>query len=472
MRKNSLSIFSLVFLAACAVGPDYRRPAIDMPVSPNTKETKEAIADFVAHKWWNVFNDSTLNKLEEQALKHNCDLKQAIANVEMARAAAGVAFADLMPTAGISGKGDKSFSSTKGRAYVPGSGISRSSTDFLGTAGVSYEIDFFGKYRRANEAARANLLSSKAAKEAVLLSVTTEIAKAYFQLRALDAKLAIAQRTLQTRQRTCNVYKSRFKNGYCTELDCLRVEAEKASINTVLLDLESAVAKVETAISVLIGASPREMIVRKTASDQAIERLRIPSSVPQGIPSDLLERRPDVLQAEGQLIAANARIGEAKAAYFPSISLTGAFGFESKSLSNLFSGGADMWNFNGGFSLPIFTAGKISNLNDAAKANYLKMLAGYEKSIQIAFKETLDALVANRKNREIVVSRTRQVNALKKGYHIAKKQKEAGLIGLLDLLDVERGLLAAEMELVGALQNQLNAVVDLCKALGGGWSAS
>jgi multidrug efflux system outer membrane protein len=255
-------------------------------------------------------------------------------------------------------------------------------------------------------------------------------------------------------------------------LDCLRVEAEKDSVNTVLLDLESALLKVETALSVLIGASPREMINRKTDTDLAIEKLRIPADVPGEIPSDILERRPDIMQAEGQLIAANARIGVAKAAYFPSLSLTGAFGFESKSLAKLFGGKSDMWNLGAGLLLPIFTGGKIKNLNRAAKADYAKMLAAYEKSIQTAFKETLDSLIANRKSREIVLSRTRQVNALKKGYRIAKKQKESGLIGLLDLLDVERGLLSAEMELVGALQNRLNAVVDLCKALGGGWNAS
>jgi multidrug efflux system outer membrane protein len=244
-----------------------------------------------------------------------------------------------------------------------------------------------------------------------------------------------------------------------------------SSVKTTVLGLESSLAKVENALSVLIGASPREMISRKTGKDQAIEKLRIPSSVPQGIPSDILTRRPDVLQAEGKLIAANAKIGEARAAYFPSISLTGAFGFESASLSNLFGNGSNMWSFGGGISLPIFSGGKIDAANKVAEANHRKILAEYEKSIQTAFRETLDALISNRKNREIVVSRTRQVNSLKRSYAIAKKQKEAGLIGLLDLLDVERGLLTTEMELVRALQDQLNAAVDLCKALGGGWRA-
>jgi multidrug efflux system outer membrane protein len=466
--KNAITLAPLIFLLACEVGPDYRPPKINMP---NLSDQQD-IAEFATKKWWNVFSDFTLIKLEERALKHNSDLKQAIANIDIAREAAEVAAADLLPSLGVSGEESSAFISKRGKNYIPGLSQKRSTTDYLGAASVSYEIDFFGKYRKANEAARANLLSTRAAKESVLLSVTSEVAKTYFLLRALDAKLAIAKRTLRARQEACAVYKSRFKNGYCTELDYLRVESEMSSVKTVVLDLESSLAKVETALSVLIGASPREIVVQKTSKSQAIEKLRIPSSVPKGIPSDILARRPDVLQAEGQLMAANAKIGEAGAACFPSISLTGIFGFESNSLTQLFNSGSDMWNFNGKFSLPLFSGGKISALNNAAKANYRKMAAAYEKTIQIAFKETLDALVSNRKSREIVISRTRQVNSLKRGYCIAKKQKDSGLIGLLDLLDVERGLLSAEMELVGALQNQLNAVVDLCKALGGGWKVS
>jgi multidrug efflux system outer membrane protein len=285
----------------------------------------------------------------------------------------------------------------------------------------------------------------------------------------LDAKSAIARRTLKARREACDIYRSRFKNGYCTELDCLRVDSEMSSVKTTVLDLELATSKVETALGVLIGASPREMVGRKTAKNTAIEKLRIPCAVPKGIPSDILARRPDLAQAEGQLVAANAKIGEARAAYFPSISLTGAFGTEASHLHDLFIGGSDTWNLAGKLSLPILVGGKIFAAEDAAEANYRKAEAAYVKIVQTAFKETLDALVANRKNREIVTSRTRQVNSLKKSYSIAKKQKDFGLIGLLDLLDVERGLLSAEMEMVGALQNRLNAVVDLCKALGGGW---
>ncbi|MDR2724193.1 MAG: efflux transporter outer membrane subunit [Holosporaceae bacterium] len=461
-------IILLTLLTGCEVGPSYKRPEIQTP----DLDAKEEVAEYICDKWWRVFSDSTLNKLEEQALEHNADLKQAIENVEIAREIAGIALADLLPTVGVSGAGNSTFVSQRGKSYVPSPAAKRTVTGYSGSAGLSYEIDFFGKYRRAHEATRANLLSTRAAKESVLLTVTAEVAKAYFQLRALDAKLAIANRTLKTRQKTCEVYKSRFKNGYCTEFDYLRVQSEMSSVKTTVLDLESAIARIENALSMLVGTSPSEMIVRKTAKDQAIEKLRIPSQVPNGIPSDILARRPDILMAEGQLMAANARIGEARAAHYPSISLTGIFGFESKSLATLFNTGSDMWNFNSGISLPIFSGGKIKAANKIAEANYRKMLIAYEGSIKTAFRETLDALVANRKNREMVISRTRQVNSLKKSYDIAKKQKDSGLIGLLDLLDVERGLLSAEMELVSALQNQLNAVVDLCKALGGGWNAS
>ena len=242
------------------------------------------------------------------------------------------------------------------------------------------------------------------------------------------------------------------------------------SVKATVISLEEALAKAETAMSVLLGCSPREiMIGRPNSPDQALEKLKISGKIPEGIPSDILNRRPDLLRAEGVLIAANAKIGEAKAAFFPSISLTGAFGFESLKLGKLFTPGSDMWTFGGNFNLPIFTGGKLTSMSEAAKANYRAALASYEKTVQVAFKETLDALVSSRKSQEIVVTRNRQVNALKRSYDIARKQKEAGLIGLIDLLDVERSLLSCEMDLATALQNQLNSIVDLCKALGGGW---
>lgn len=466
MRKLFLAM-PILILAGCEVGPDYERPKLAMP----QLNEKEDLSIFKTEKWWSVFNIKTLDRLEEQALKNNSDLKQAIANIDMARAAAGIAQGDLLPQIAVTGEGTKAYISKNGKNYMPGLTQKRNSTDYLGAAGISYELDFFGKYRRATEAARAELLATRAAKDAIWLAVTSQVAKNYFLIRTLDAKLAIARRTYNSRLQTYNVYKSRFSSGYCTELDYLRIESEMDSVKATVLSLEEALAKAETSMSVLLGCNPREIMSRKTTPDQALERLRVPSKIPSGIPSDILSRRPDLLQAEGMLIAANAKIGEAKAAFFPSISLTGAFGYESLKLGHLFNSDSGMWTFNGGLNLPIFTGEKLTSMSEAAQANYRAALARYEKTVAVAFKEALDALVSTRKTKEIVVARNRQVNALKRSYDIARKQKDAGLIGLIDLLDVERGLLACEMDLATALQNQLNAVVDLCKAFGGGWKS-
>ena len=242
------------------------------------------------------------------------------------------------------------------------------------------------------------------------------------------------------------------------------------SVKSTVLDLESAAAKIENALSVLIGTSPKNMITRKTSRASTLESLKIPTTLPSGLPSNLLARRPDVVAAEGQLIAANANIGQAIAANFPSFSLTGAFGFEGASLGHVFTPSTEMWNLNQTISLPLFAGGRIEGMTEVAKARYKKALAIYEKTVLTAFRETLDALITAKKSSEIVATRSRQVESLKKSYHIALTQKESGLIGLLDLLDVERGLLSTEMELTNALQNKLNAIVDLCKSLGGGWN--
>ncbi|GHT92549.1 RND transporter [Alphaproteobacteria bacterium] len=456
----------ILLLAGCEVGPDYEAPKLDLP--PTDKKSNQMAVDvqkFMSQKWWTVFNDVSLDKLEKMAIARNASIKQAIESINEARALAGVSEAEFLPTIGMKGTVDKVHPSHKTAA-----GAKVDTLDYLGSASVSYEVDFFGKYQRANEAARANLLSSRAAKEVVMLTVTADVAKSYFNIRALDAKLAIARRTLQAREESYQVYKSRFSNGYCTELDYLRLEAEVASVKTIVLGLESDLEKAELALSILIGNSPREFMSKKITRGSSLEKLRIPSDVPNGIPSDLIARRPDIVQAEGKLIAANAHIGEAMAAHFPSISLTTAFGFESKSLTSLFSDNSDMFKLGGAISLPIFSGGKIAALQEVAEIRYRKALLEYTGAVKIAFREVLDSLVSRRQNGEIVVSRTRQVNALKKSYSIALAQKESGLVSLLELLDVERNLLSAEMELVGALQSNLNAVVDLCKALGGGWT--
>lgn len=463
LKLSRILPLPLILLTSCEVGPKYVRPKTNMP-----KLMKVEIEKFMTEHWWTIFDDSVLTQLEEKALKNNYDLKMAVERIEMAMADSDAAFGDLLPTVGAGAAGAKKrISETSNDYKIPGQ--PRSFRSYDAKLQASYELDFFGRYRSASDAARATLLSTKAARQVVLLTVTSQVAKTYFMVRALEAKLQIARRTLNTRQQTYNVYDNRYRSGYCTQLDFLRVKSELYSVKTAVLNLEKALSLAETSLSLLAGCSPREMQGWKLKDTRAIDRLKSDVAIPAGIPSDILSRRPDVVSAEGQLMAANAKIGEAMAAHFPSFSLTGALGFESKMLTSVFTPLSDTLQFGGGISLPLFAGGKIEAMTKKAKAAYRMQLANYQKTVQTAFKESLDALTEYHQDSEIVKSRKMQVEALRKSYSIASQQKNIGMIDLIDLLDVERGLLAAEIELVEAQFNKLSAIADVCRAFGGGW---
>lgn len=461
------SFATLFLLSGCNVGPTYVRPKLVIP--KGTSKADVEVKAFLVDGWWRIFKDPVLDNLERQALKNNSDIKIAVANIDEAAALLKVAGADNFPEIGLGATGAQagivktknSDGTVKTRSYSYGA-----------NATAKYEFDFFGKYYNGDEAAKANLLAQRANKEVVLLTVTSNVAKTYFSIRAYDAKLAIARRTLKTRQESYQVYKSRFKSGYCTELDYLRVKAEMDAVQSQILGLESAIAKAENALSIFIGTSPRDMVHRVTDKSTSIEKLRIPTVIPTELPSNLLMRRPDVVMAEQNLISANARVGEAVAANFPSFSLTGMFGFSGASMGQVFTPATQVWQLAQGFSMPIFTGFKLEGQGEAAKARYRIAEVMFKKSVSGAFRETLDVLIDVKKSSEIVESRGKEVESYQRSFQIASKQKESGLIGLLDLLDVERGLLNKEMELTDALLNQLDALVDLCKALGGGWCSN
>ncbi len=446
MKKIILCLAVFAFLGGCTMGKDYVKPETELPEGSG--------ADFSAYSsgtWWESFNDSALNGLVEKALKYNQDLKLAIARVDEARAVAGIADSSRMPSVGLS---------------ADGADLSNQESYSAGL-GISYELDLWGKYKRLSESKRAQLLASQANKDAVVIALTADVAKAYFALRSNDSQLAIAQRTLEARKETVEIYQKRLKEGLISNLDLQRVTAEMYSVETNVQGLKKAIGENETALAVLIGANPREIVDGKIERGKELENITVIPEVPEGVPSNLLERRPDIMQAEEQLISANAEIGAARAAYFPSITLTAGAGYASSALSSLFSNG--IWNFAGSLAQPIFQGGKLKEQEKQAQAQYDQMLATYNKTIQSAFKETLDALNANKINRETVISTGNQKDSLQKAYTIALKQKDAGLIGLLDVLDAERNLLSAELSYAKAMQNQLDAVVDVCKALGGGW---
>lgn len=444
-----------LFAGGCMLGPNYTKPESQLPAA-----SQEDFSIFTSAKWWEVFNDPVLNKMEEEALAYNKDLQVAIARVDEARANVGIATADQLPSLSAAGE--------TGRAgNAQGSGQTQSTANAV----VSFELDLWGKYRRLSEAARAQLLSSEANRDTVRLALTADVARNYFSLLALDEQFAIASRTLEARKENVRIYESRYKNGYCTEVDLKRVQASMSSVEAQQRELKLKIAQTETALSVLLGRSPRAIAEEGVERGKDLSSITLVPEVPEGLPSDLLTRRPDVRQAEGQLIAANANIGAARAAYFPSIPLTASAGYASSALSDLFAGGSSgVWNLTGQVLAPIFEGGKIRAQNKAAEAQYRQMLATYEKTVQGAFKEALDALAANRINREVFDSYQQQTQAMQRSYDLTKKQEAAGLIGVTDLLDVESNLLSAEMSLSTARLNELNAVVTLCQALGGGWT--
>lgn len=458
MKFNQISalLAACVLAGGCMMGPNYRKPQVDLP-----EETASAdYSVFTTVKWWEAFNDPILNQMEEEALQYNKDLRVAMARVDEARANVGVAVADQLPGLSVAGE--------TGRA-----GNARGSGQTQSTAGavVSFELDLWGKYRRLSEAARAQLLASEANRDNVRLALTANVARGYFSLRALDEQLNIATRTLQTRQESVRVYQSRYENGYCTEVDLRRIEASMASVQAQQQELKLSIEKAETALTVLLGRNPRAMVQDGVERGQSLAAMTLVPDVPEGLPSDLLARRPDVRQAEGQLMAANANIGAARAAYFPSIPLTASAGYASAALNQLFTGGQQgVWALAAKVTGPIFAGGKIRSQNKAVKAKYVQMLATYEKTVQGAFKEALDAIAANKINRDVFDSYQQQTRAMRRSYDLTKKQEKAGLIDVTDLLNVESTLLSAEMSESSARLNELNSVVTLCQALGGGWN--
>lgn len=454
-KKLNLSILCAVLLAGCALGPNYKRPKLDLPDT----QTGEDYSVFQKYEWWEMFQDENLNKLEKEALQYNRDLRQALARVDQARAGVTNAVANQLPVIGLQGGSGRA-----GNYYGSGQ------TPSTGTVVASFEIDLWGKYRRLSEAARAQLLSTMTAKDTVLLSLTSQVAAGYFTLRMLDAQLEITNKTLETRQESVRIYTSRYQAGVIAEVDLRRVEADMYSVAASAKELEQQVYTAETALAVLVGRSPREMMQDPIARSGHLRDVVVLPQVPQGLPSQFLANRPDVRSAEGQLIAANARIGVARASYFPDISLTGAAGYASNDLRQLFRSQTGIWAFAGSVTQPIFAGGSIIAQNRAAKAQYEEMLAVYEKTVQTAFKETLDALNANRLNRETFEIRLQQTKALRRSYELTRKQEDAGLIGVMELLDVERNLLQAEMALAQARQTELVGLVNLSKALGGGWN--
>lgn len=467
--KNILSILLLVLVASgCAVGPDYRRPESALPESWGAEEADtERLTT-----WWRNFDDPVLVALIDASLAHNNDLKVAAANVEAAAAALQLARADYLPTVNANVSGVRASASEQ--SAVPGP--SSPYTEYRAGAVVNYEFDIWGRVRRANEAAIAELNRDVAVRDAVRASIAANVARAYFQARALDRQIELLEDLYQTRRDNQALQKTRLDAGFISAYDFEQARSETLAVAARLPVMRAARRETLTALAVLRGSSPAEMydawqtVDALPASDAT--PLPLAPEVPMGLPSALLERRPDVRAAEQQLIAANARIGEARAMYFPQLSLTGFAGAVSSAFSNLFDGPAAAWQAGIGLAQPLTDINRVDAGVDAAEARFEAASARYAKTVQQAFRETLDALSGVNAARAVMLAQHERVDALSNAYRVAEARYRAGSIGYLELLDVERQLRGIEQQQVEARLALLQATVDLYRALGGGWQAA
>lgn len=459
------AIWPLSFLilgSSCVTGPDYKRPAVEMP--DKVADGKELPTD-----WWKLFGDPQLQVLVQEALKYNQDLALSLARLDEARALAGIAKADYFPTLDLAARFGEAEISEVGSSTL-GATSRRSTFNQLGLV-ANYEIDFWGKFRRSNEAARSRLFEADYNRVNVQLQVTSLVAATYIRLRALDSQLKISQLTYKSRQESNDLMEKRFKGGASSELDARQAEAEMWDAKSLVSAYEDQLNQMESSLAVLLGRSPKAILQAPLARGNELSSLLVPPELPVELSSRILERRPDILAAEQNLVAENARIGVAKSYYFPSISLFGGVGTDARDIDNLFKGQAGTWNYGINVYLPIFNAGRTGYLVEATTARQKQAVASYQKSIQIAFTEVRNSLKTIAKQSEIVQSRKLEVVALERNTYLAKLRYRNGQSPYLEVLDAERRLFQSQLSSVTAEQSHLTAIVDLYKALGGGWNA-
>jgi multidrug efflux system outer membrane protein len=446
-------------VVACTVGPNYKRPPLTVPQQFYGHDGALAEARSLADlPWWDVFQDPVLKGLIEEALKNGFDARLAAARVEEARALYGIARSNLLPDVGYTAGWER----VRNDQFFNAAG--KVDTKWTAKLGFSWEIDLWGRLRRQTEAARAQYLATEQARRGVLLALVSDVAAAYFELRELDAELAIARRTTAAFQGTYDLFERRLRGGAASALETARAEASLGQVSAQIPEIERAIVAKENEINFLLGRGPRS-IAREG------EDVPLPPEIPPGLPSALLERRPDVRQAEELLVAANAGIGVAKANYFPALSLTGLFGNVSPELGEIFSNGKT-WSVESSVLGPIFAAGRIKRNYQAAQARREQARVRYEAAVTSSFSEVSRALVDRAKLVETERQRARTVNAYQEAARLANLRYTSGLSAYFEVLDAQQQLFPAEISLVQTRRNQLIAVVNLYKALGGGWPAS
>ena len=453
-------------LAGCMLGPDYQRPTLPLPAQYRDAEPpapgREAfsLADL---QWFKLFQDEALQALLHTALQQNYDVRIAVGRILEAQAQLGITRSFLFPQLDGNGTIARDRISEERFLAAP-SGKNEGNTFLLGLS-LFYELDLWGRLRRNTEASRAELLSTEWAQRAVLVTLVADVARAYFELRELDLDLEIAKRTFASRERSLRLTRARQEEGVATRLDIRQAEQLLYTAAARIPDLERLITQKENELRLLLALPPGDIRRGLPLTEQAF-----PPEIPTGLPAALLERRPDIRQAEEVLVAANARIGAAKALYFPTFSLTGFLGLESDDLKDFASASARTWSIGLGLLQPIFYAGRIRSINEAEAARQLQTLAQYEQVIQTAFREVSDALVGYRKTREQRAQQELLVAALVDSAALANTRFLGGIDSYLQVLDAERQLFDAELELARIRAGELLNLVQLYKALGGGWT--
>ena len=459
---------SLVLAGCASVGPDYQRPAMETPASLGSlvSSKPKAAVDYAA--WWKSFQDPVLNSLLDEATANNQDLLLAAARIEEARAVAVGTNSNRYPS--VDGSLSATRSRTSENAGKLGTGVSPYSKDFQLGLTASYEIDFWGKLARADEAARARLLAQEANRGLVQSSLYANIAQTYFSLRASDAQLALADSTLKTRQENLRLQQKRSAAGAIGELDLHLAESEAAAAEISYAQAKQALANNESALAVLLGRSATAITNPAIARGNGIDSLHQQLSMPAELPSDLLNRRPDILAAEQSLVAANADIGQAKSQYFPSVKLTTTAGYESRVFQDLLNPASLLWNLGSSLAQPIFRAGAIGAVVQGAEARKNQALAQYVQAVQGAFRDVHDALNNTAANEEIIASSERRVLALKDSLRLADLRYKNGYSSSLEVLNAQRDLYQVQSSLIDTKRAHLTAVVSIYKAVGGGWN--
>jgi len=461
MRRHVSAAALVVLLGAgCTVGPDYTRPAVDAPKA-YVWEVKDA-KEVANAAWWQQFQDPVLDALVVEALEKNRNVKIAAANVEQAAAVLIQTRSTLYPQVGYGAGATRQKASALGAVPLP-AGYPNPQNVFQLAGTASWEIDLWGKVRRQSEAASANLFATEEARRGVVLSLVASVANSYLQLRGYDEQLEISKQTLKTYGESVRLFELQFKYGQVSQMTVEQARTQYETAAATIPQIESQIVQTENALSLLLGRHPGPI-----ARGKSIYELKLPA-VPAGIPSEVLENRPDVRQAEQNLVAANARIGAAKALYFPSISLTGALGTSSGQLSDLFKGPAGVWSYAGSLTGPIFAGGAISGQVRQAVAAREAALQTYANAIESAFADVENALAAKQKLGEQLEARMRLVKAAKEYERLANLQYGGGYAPYSTVLQAEEKLFPAQLDVVTARTGYFASLVTIYKAMGGGW---